>query len=324
LSKHTEIGVTCGGVWWPAECFQAVEEVGFDTLWTGEHVVFHRPILDAVPLLAGVAAVTQRVKIGPAAIMVTLRHPTMLAKELATLDRISDGRLVIVAGTGGDFPKEFEACGVPMAKRGLRTSETIELLRLYWTEERFSYPGQIYQLEDVWMEPKPKQSGGPPIWLAGRSDAAIKRAARLGDGYMPYMYTAKRCRESFDEVIAAASDLDVSLREDFTWSAFVYVSMHDDAERARELGIRDLSWRYGKDFAPWIDKYCVYGTPDMCVEKLREFVDQGVDHLALGMIHEESMATETTPSLKQANLALRTIERFGTELVPALKGTAVP
>jgi probable F420-dependent oxidoreductase len=323
MPENVTVGVTCGGVWWPDEYFQAVEEVGFDTLWTGEHIVFHRPILDAVPLLAAVAALTKRIEIGPAAIMVTLRHPTMLAKELATLDRISHGRLVVVAGVGGDFPKEFEACGVPMAARGRRTSETIEIMRKYWTEERFSYDGQVYQLDDVWMEPKPARPGGPPIWLAGRSDAAIARAARLGDGYMPYMYTADRCAESFAQVRAKADELGTPLRPDFTWSAFVYVSMNDNAERARELGIRDLSWRYGKDFTPWIDKYCVHGTPDDCAAKLREFVDAGVQHLALGMIHEESSATETTPTAEQSALVLRTIERFGRELLPAVKEAVV-
>jgi probable F420-dependent oxidoreductase len=317
-----EIGVTCGGVWWPGECFQAIDELGFDMLWTGEHIVFHRPILDATSLLAGVAAITRRVRIGPAAIMVPLRHPTMLAKELTTIDRISDGRLVLVAGVGGDYPKEFEACGVPMARRGKRTTETIELLRHYWEPGRFSYDGDVYQLDDVWMEPKPRQAGGPPIWLAGRSDAAIARAARLGDGYMPYMYTPERCREAFDQVRAKADELGVELRPGFRWSVFVYVSMHDDPAKARELGIRDLSWRYGKDFEPWIDKYCVHGTPETCAAKLREYGEVGVTNLALGMIHEESVAVETNPTSEQAQVALRTIEKYGTELLPALRGTS--
>ena len=164
-----KVGITCGGVWWPTEYFQAAEELEFDAIWTGEHIVFHRPILDAVPVLAGIAAVTKRILLGPAAILTPLRHPTMLAKELATLDIISGGRLIVVAGVGGDFPKEFEAAGVPMAGRGRRTTETIEIMRKYWTEETFSYEGSVFQLEDVWLTPKPVQAGGPPIWLAGRS-----------------------------------------------------------------------------------------------------------------------------------------------------------
>ena len=291
-----KVGITCGGVWWPPEYFQAVEELGFDSIWTGEHIVFHRPILDAVPVLAGIAAVTKRIALGPAAILTPLRNPTMLAKELATLDIMSGGRLIVVAGVGGDFEKEFEAAGVPMAGRGRRTSETIEIMRKYWTEDRFSYAGTVFELDDVWLTPKPVQPGGPPIWLAGRSAPAIERAAVLGDGYMPYMYTAERCRSAFEEVREKAGALGVELSPRFVESAFVYVSMHDSPEQARELGIRDLSWRYGKDFTPWIDKYCVHGTPDTCIAQLREFVDVGIEHLALGMIHEESIALDPAPA----------------------------
>lgn len=312
--------MTCGGVWWPDECFQAVEEVGFDALWTGEHIVFHRPILDAVPLLAGVAAMTKRIAIGPAAILVTLRHPTMLAKELATLDIISGGRLIVVCGVGGDYPREFAACEVPMERRGRRTTETIEIMRRYWSGERFSYEGQLHRLEDVDMSPTPVQAGGPPLWLAGRSAATTKRAARLGDGFMPYMYTPERCRQAFAEVEQKAEELGVELSPRFVRSAFVYVSVDDDPERARELGVRDLSWRYGKDFTPWIDKYCVHGTPDTVTAALLEFADAGVEHLALGMIHSESVALDTSPSLEASRLTLETIERYGSELLPALQG----
>ena len=317
-----KVGITCGGVWWPTEYFQAAEELEFDAIWTGEHIVFHRPILDAVPVLAGIAAVTKRILLGPAAILTPLRHPTMLAKELATLDIISGGRLIVVAGVGGDFPKEFEAAGVPMAGRGRRTTETIEIMRKYWTEETFSYEGSVFQLEDVWLTPKPVQAGGPPIWLAGRSAAAITRAARLGDGYMPYMYTAERCGAAFEEVREEAERLGVELSPRFVQSAFVYVSMDDSPERARELGIRDLSWRYGKDFTPWIDKYCVHGTPETCALQLREFVDVGIEHLALGMIHEESVALDPAPPHAASGLTLATLERYARELLPVLHAAA--
>ena len=186
-----KVGITCGGVWWPPEYFQAVEELGFDSIWTGEHIVFHRPILDAVPVLAGIAAVTNRISVGPAAILTPLRNPTMLAKELATLDIMSGGRLIVVAGVGGDFEKEFEAAGVPMAGRGRRTSETIEIMRKYWTEDSFSYAGTVFELDDVWLTPKPVQPGGPPIWLAGRS-AACDRARRRARGRVHAVHVHSR------------------------------------------------------------------------------------------------------------------------------------
>jgi alkanesulfonate monooxygenase SsuD/methylene tetrahydromethanopterin reductase-like flavin-dependent oxidoreductase (luciferase family) len=323
LNGPVEVGVSCGGVWWPPECFQAIEEVGLDTIWTGEHIIFHRPILDSTTLLAAVATVTKRVRIGPAAIMVTLRHPTLLAKELTTIDRISGGRLVVVAAAGGDFPKEFEALGVPLERRLQRTFETVEIMRRYWTGEHFSYAGEIYQLEDVWMDPTPRQPGGPPIWLAGRTDGALRRAAQIGDGFMPYMYTANRCAQAFEQVRAEASKSGRTLDGDFTWSAHVYVSVDDDPERARGLGIRDLSWRYGKDFTPWIDKYCIHGTPERVAMLLREFVAAGVQHVAVTLVHERSVAIETAPSAEEAGSALRMIERFGREVAPAVRQRSV-
>jgi probable F420-dependent oxidoreductase len=316
------VGIHCGGVWWPAEHYQAAESLGFDYLWTSEHIVFHRPILDVVPVMAGMATVTRRIRIGCAAILAPLRNPTILAKELATVDIMSGGRLTVVAGIGGDYPKELEACGIPMSERGSRMTEMLEVMRKYWSGEHFSYSGRQFQLDDVWMDPKPVQPGGPPVWLAGRADAAMERAARLGDGFMPYMYTAERCRLAFDGLRSKASALGLEFRPNFAWAAHVYVSMHDTAERARELARRDLRWRYGESFAPFVDKYCIYGTPDECVAKLREFVDAGVEHLSIAMIHEDSSSTDTAPAAKGSSLILRNLERYARELLPALQKPA--
>jgi probable F420-dependent oxidoreductase len=316
------LGIHCGGVWWPVDCYQAAEESGFDYIWTSEHIVFHRPILDVVPVMAGIALSTKRVRIGCAAIIASLRNPTILAKELTTVDIMSGGRLTVVAGVGGDYPKELEACGVSMRDRGQRMTETLEIMRRYWSGEHFSYHGRIFQLEDVWMQPRPVQPEGPPVWLAGRADAAMERAARLGDGFMPYLYTAMRCREAFDGLRAKAHHLGLSFRPGFTWATHVYVSMQATTERARELAFQDLSWRYGDSFIPYIDKYCIYGTPDDCARQLMEFVDAGVEHLSIAMIHEDSFSTNQAPSLSSSRGILRTIEHYATELVPVLKQAA--
>src|SRR5438128_832735 len=168
-------GLTCGGSWWGRETYLGIERLGFDSLWTGEHIVYHRPILDAVPVVAALAALTTTIRIGPAAILVPLRHPTLLAKELASIDVISGGRLIVTAAAGGDYPKEFEACEIPISERGRRTTEALEMMRRYWSGERFSYQGRHFHAEDVWLDPPP--AAAPPIWVAGRSGAALERAA---------------------------------------------------------------------------------------------------------------------------------------------------
>lgn len=286
------IGLTCGGTWWEPELFQDIERRGFDSIWTGEHIVFHRPILDGICVIAGVAAVTERVEIGPAAIMFPLRHPTLLAKELASIDIMSNGRLIVTAGVGGDYPKEFEACGVPHARRGRRTTEMVEIMRKYWTEERFSYHGELIDLDNVWMEPKPVSPNGPRIWMAGRSDAAIERAARLGDGYMPYMFTAGQCADSMRRIREVSERLEQPLRENFVLSAFIYVSLHDDRDYARRLAVEDLGWRYNQPFDRLVDKYCVFGTAEQVREQLDEYVRAGVTHFVLAPVQEKGQERE--------------------------------
>lgn len=286
------VGLTCGGVWWGPELFQDIERRGFDSIWTGEHIVFHRPILDGISVVAGLAAVTERVEIGPAAIMVPLRNPTLLAKELASIDIMSNGRLIVTAGVGGDYPKEFEACGVPHARRGRRTTEMVEVMRKYWTEERFSYHGQAIDLDNVWMEPKPVSPNGPRIWMAGRSKAAMERAARLGDGYMPYMFTAEECADSMRQIREAAERREQPLREGFVLSAFIYVSLQDDRSYARRLAVEDLAWRYNQPFDRLVDKYCVFGTAEQVREQLQAYVEAGVTHFVLAPVQEKGQERE--------------------------------
>jgi probable F420-dependent oxidoreductase len=298
--------MTCGGIWWERETFREIERLGFDSIWTGEHIVFHRPILDGVSVIAGLAAVTERVDIGPAAIMLPLRHPTILAKELASIDIMSAGRLIVTAGVGGDYPKEFEACGVPLRQRGERTTEMIEIMRKYWSEDRFSYHGTIFQLDDVWMEPKPVSPGGPRIWIAGRSDAAIERAARLGDGYMPYMFTPEHCADALRRIREASERFEQPLRPGFTLAAFIYVSLNNDTDYARRLAVEDLGWRYNQPFDRIVDKYCVYGSAEQVLEGLHAFVEAGVTHFVLAPVHEQGRHHET-------------VVRYGAELLPRMR-----
>ena len=182
-----KFGVTCGGDIWSADDIRAVEEFGYDSFWTGEHIVYHRPIFEAVTTLTRAAALTSRIKVGPATLLLPLRHPTMVAKQFSCLDVQSDGRVLLTVGVGGDYPREFAGCEVPMNERGQRATEAIEIMKKYWTGERFDYDGKIFHLEDVDMLPTPVQPGGIPIWVSGRQEGPMKRAARIGDGWHPYM-----------------------------------------------------------------------------------------------------------------------------------------
>ncbi len=301
-----KFGVTCGGDHWTPAEIQAVEKFGYDSFWTGEHIVYHRPILEAVTVLTRAAALTTRIKIGPATLILPLRHPTMVAKQFASLDVLSQGRVRLTVGAGGDYPREFAACDVPMSERGVRCTEAIEILRKYWSGERFSYDGKIFKLNDVDMLPRPV-AGTIPIWVSGRQEGPMRRAAVLGDGWHPYMYTADRTRESFQKVVEYAGEAGRTLPKDYVWAVFIYTSLYDDVKEARAHGVRELGYRYDQDFSELVDKYCAYGPPQKITEYLAKYIEAGANYLILAPImppakreeHLERMAREVLPSLER-------------------------
>jgi probable F420-dependent oxidoreductase len=179
---------------------QTVEEAGFDSVWVSEHIVIPRkrvsrypgspsgefplppdtPFLDSLSTLHFVAACTQRVQLGTSACILPWRNPVITAKELATLDVLSNGRLILGVGAGW-WAEEFAMLGVPFEHRGSRLSEYIQLLKALWTEQNPSFHGRFWQIEEVGFSPKPAQKPHPPIWIGGDGEAAFRRVARLGD-----------------------------------------------------------------------------------------------------------------------------------------------
>ncbi len=303
------IGMHCDGDPWEPEHFKFVEDAGYDILTTGEHIVFHRPILESVSVLAYAAASTRTIKLAPSTMILPLRHPTMVAKELASIDVLSKGRLIVTIGAGGDYPREFHACGVPIKQRGVRSTEAIEIIRKYWAGGRFDYNGKIFQLEDVDMLPLPAQPGGPPIWVCGRAEGAMRRAATLGDGWNPYMYTPEQTRESYSAVKAMAEEAGRTLPDDFGWSCFTYCSMDDDVDKARDKAIEVLSYRYNQPFEKIVDKYVAFGPPARIAETLSRYVEAGASKILTGLI----MSPEHRISC---------LERFAKEVLPELRKLA--
>ena len=303
------IGISCGGEWWGKDTYRRVEELGFDGLFTGEHVMFHRPTWDAVTMCAAMAAVTETIAIGPAATIAPLRHPTLLAKEFTGVDLVSNGRLILCLGVGGDYPKEFAAMDVPLERKGRRTQESIEILRKYFSGEHFSYEGEIFKLEDVWLEPTPVQPGGPPLWLAGRQEHTQRRAARLADGWLPYMCTPKTVKRMSDFIREEAEAFGRELPGNYAWGAYTYVAVGADADEAQTRADEHLAWRYNEprfvnDLA---GRYNVAGDVEQCVEGLVEFRDVGTTHLVLFPVPAEGQSP------------MEMIEEMGNTLLPALR-----
>src|SRR5207248_7991224 len=141
-----------------------VDDCGYDSLWVGDHRAFAVAILDPLLQLAQAAVVSRRLVLGTNVYLLPLRHPVPVAKQIATLDHLCEGRLIFGVGVGGEFPKEYEACGVPFAERGPRLSVAIPLLRRLWSGEPASYDGRHFgAFSEVAMQPPARQPGGPPI-----------------------------------------------------------------------------------------------------------------------------------------------------------------
>ncbi len=175
-------------------CVVACEQLGYESVWTGEHIVLmdpHEPpspvppesnFVDSIASLAFAAAKTERIKIGSGIILLPQRDPVVLAKELAGIDVLSKGRLLFGLGVGY-VPREFETLGIPYEERGARTTEHIEVLRTLWTQEKPSFDGQFTQFSGIQSHPMPIQNPHPPIIVGGNSPPALRRAVSQGDGW---------------------------------------------------------------------------------------------------------------------------------------------
>jgi probable F420-dependent oxidoreductase len=289
------------------------EALGFDSVWIGDHVAIHRPTLDSLAALSYLAAVTRRVRLGPCVYLLALRHPTIAAKLVATLDALSGGRVVFGVGVGGEFPKEFEASGVPHGERGARVDEGIAVCRALWGPSPASFEGRFTRFTGVELEPKPVQPGGPPIWIGGRSDAALRRAARVGDGWIAYLVTPERFRASVEKIEGFAREigrpLDPAGR--FETALVLFTVVDDDPESARATAARYLEHQYRQPFDDLARKYCLLGPPAACLEQLAGFVAAGVRTFVIYF---------TVPGER----VLEQLERFATEILPHMPDRAGP
>jgi probable F420-dependent oxidoreductase len=215
----------------------ALEELPIDSLWAGGHVASPNPSPEAMMALARLSAATERVKIGTSILLLPLYSPAIVAKQIADLDRATGGRVILGVGVGGEYPQEFRACGVPVAERGRRADEAIPLLKRLWSAEQISHDGRFYPMTEVRVHPAPAQEGGPPIVVAGRQDPAMRRAALLGDGWMPYLYSPRRYASSVARIRELADEVGRDLHL-FEWYAFIFVHVHRDGRRARREAAR--------------------------------------------------------------------------------------
>jgi alkanesulfonate monooxygenase SsuD/methylene tetrahydromethanopterin reductase-like flavin-dependent oxidoreductase (luciferase family) len=291
-----------------AEDLAALESLPFDALWVGGHVAARTGTPEVLMQLARLAALTTRVHIGTAALLLPLYPPGIVAKQVADVDRVSGGRVIIGVGVGGEHPEDFEAAGVPMRERGRRTDEAMPLLRRLWAGEQVTHHGRFYDMSGVRLT-SPGRPGGPPLVVTGRSPAAMARAGALGDGWMPYLYSPERFGKSVVQVRAAAERAGRDLG-DFAWMAFVCTNVQDDAAAARADATTFFGTSFGQDVGPFLDRIAAVGSPVEVAARIGEFLEAGASHVIVA------------PSTAGDPLAMATL--FAADVMPRLGAGVVP
>ena len=278
------------------------ETYGYDSIWLSDRIVGGRFPLEPVVALTMVAALSETMKFGPSVLALPLRHPVLLAKELATLDVLSGGRLLPAVGLGSD-PREYAALGVPFEDRGARADEAIAVMRLLWAEETVTYTGRFFTLDRVQTVPRPVQRPGPPIWIGGRSKAAQRRVGRVGDGWLVSQATPGEVAEGIEVIAstAAAHGRGVDTDHVGVMLGFRFGSTAEDAAAAAGPFLQNQR----TDAA--CDIYTAFGTPSTISATIRAYVAAGASKFVVRPL------AAPYDSLDQ-------LERFGREVLPFFHG----
>jgi alkanesulfonate monooxygenase SsuD/methylene tetrahydromethanopterin reductase-like flavin-dependent oxidoreductase (luciferase family) len=275
------------------------ESLGFDSIWVGDSLLA-RPRHDPLTLLAAVAARTRRATLGTAVFLPALRNPVVLAQQLATLDQISEGRLVLGAGIASDLPNiraEFAAAGVPFDARVGRMMEGLRLCRALWTGKPVDWQGR-WPVQAGVLGPPPHRPGGPPIWMAGSVRPALERAARHFDGWFANEADLARWTGQWAEVqqILREAGRDVG---QFVAAIYTTLAIDEDASRANQRIDAFLEDYYGQPAAAMRRRQACYaGSREGAAEFLRGFTAAGATHVIVRLVGDPDRQIETVAGFR--------------------------
>lgn len=301
-----KIGIGFGG--WPFptqdpdELWQYVdscEDLDIDSLWLSDRIVSEVMNVEPMIALSFIAARTTKLKFGTSVLALPLRNPTVLAKEIATLDFLSGGRVLPAVGLGTEDEREFEACGSPKRQRGGRTDEAIQVMKLLWSQDEVTFHGKYYTLNNVTIQPKPVQKDLPPVWIGGRSEAAIRRTARIGDGWLVSQATPDEVAEGVARIKVMAEDHGNDIEEDHYGVLFSFFIADTPEEAERQAAPYMLRRRTDVGYA----EFSAFGTPDHVMALTERYIDAGAPKIVVRpACHPELMMEQ--------------LELLGQEVVP--------
>ena len=283
-----------------------MEELGFDSIWVWDHILLgvepSFPIIDSLTLLTAIGARTKKIKLSTGILVLPMRNPVVLAKQLSSMDQLSGGRLLLAMAAGW-YKREFDAVGVPFEQRGKIMDENLDILKRFWTEDMVKGEWSNHKIPAGVMFPKPVQKPRPPLLIGGYVDRVLKRAGVAGDGWLTYFYRPESFAKSWEKVRNFAKEAG---KDPDTLMNGAQLPIMIGKSRA-DVESRMMEW-LGKewDYASWSDSTkdsAIMGTVAECVAQLKEHLAAGVQKLIFvpykyEMDQIEIIAREIVPQLR--------------------------
>jgi alkanesulfonate monooxygenase SsuD/methylene tetrahydromethanopterin reductase-like flavin-dependent oxidoreductase (luciferase family) len=279
---------------------ERAEQLGFDSVWAGDSLLA-RPRHEPLSLLAAVAGKLSKVEIGTAVLLPALRNPVLLAHQVATIDQISQGRLILGVGIATDVPNiraEFAAAGVPWEKRVGRMLEGFQLCKALWSGQPVDWNGR-WQVEKGTLGPTPYRPGGPPIWAAGAAPASLERTARHFDGWLPNGSDPAKWATEWAQLTAAAEAAGRDPAH-MTGGMYLTVMVDDDLARANQRLDTYMAQYYGQPAAAMRARQICYAGPAVkLADYLGAYARAGARHVVLRFAGDHERHLETVARLRE-------------------------
>ncbi|MBT3330707.1 MAG: LLM class flavin-dependent oxidoreductase [Rhodospirillaceae bacterium] len=278
---------------------ERAEDRGFNSVWIGDSLLA-RPRHEPLTLLAGIAGRTKTVELGTAVLLPTLRNPVVMAHQVATLDQISEGRVILGVGIAADVPNiraEFEAAGVPFEKRVGRMMEGLRLCKALWSGEPVDWDGR-WKVEQGVLAPTPHRPGGPPIWGGGSAVASRQRAGKHFDGWFPTGPDATGWGEQWRGVLDSAREAGRN-PDDLTGALYLTMYIDNDVAKAEKQIETYMEEYYGASAKVLARHQASYGGPVAgAAAWLKGYADQGASHIVLRFAGDHEMHMDAVAEIR--------------------------
>jgi probable F420-dependent oxidoreductase len=280
---------------------ERAETSGFHSIWVQEQIGLGAAAaaLESISMLSYAAALTRRLRLGAAVFLITFRNPILLAKSLASLDQLSQGRLIVGVGLGA-VTRLYSAYGLSAERRVARFIEALTLMQKLWTEENLTFQGKFWQITKGSLLPKPVQKPHPPLWFGAHAPAALKRAVKHGSGFIGAGSSSTPDFKSQVQIILSALDEAKKDPAGFTIGKRVYLAVDKDRERAAKRLREWFGLYYGRE--ELADRVAIWGSPAECTEQLGKIIAAGARLLILNPVFDmldqlETLSGEVIPQI---------------------------